>query len=243
MANTSPHQRNASRSRSRARTRAADAPEADGGRGGGDPPRRAGRLASADAITTAATTLFLRNGYDRTSMDDIAALARVSKQTVYTHFADKEALFTAIVLATTDQVDELVQLIAGTFGETRDLEGGLRELARRFLMELMRPDLLRLRRLVIATADRFPHVGRAWYERGFERVLGTLAESFRRLSDDGLLHVDDPSLAAQHFVGMLLWIPVNRAMFTGNEHHDTKADLEHYADAAVDTFLTAYAPA
>ena len=45
------------------------------------------------AIVEAATTLFLENGYRGTSMDQIAAVARVSKQTVYKHFSDKEALF------------------------------------------------------------------------------------------------------------------------------------------------------
>lgn len=173
-------------------------------------------------------------------MDDIAALARVSKQTVYTHFSDKEALFTEIVLATTDQVDELVRAVVRALGETRNLDASLRELARRFVKELMRPQLLRLRRLVIATADRFPHVGRAWYEQGFERVLATLAEGFQRLSEDGLLDVEDPLVAAHHFVGMLLWIPVNRAMFTGNERSGTKAELDRYADQAVRAFLAAY---
>src|SRR5438874_1011894 len=54
------------------------------------PKRRAGRLASSGPILEAATTLFLRRGYLGTSMDEIAALASVSKQTLYTHFADKE---------------------------------------------------------------------------------------------------------------------------------------------------------
>jgi len=93
---------------------------------------------------------------------------------------------------------------------------------------------------VIANADRFPDVGRTWYEKGFGRVLATLATCFDRLAEHQLLHLDDPLLAANHFVGMLLWIPVNQAMFTGNARHRTKAELEHYADAAVRAFLSAY---
>src|SRR5258708_2764511 len=45
------------------------------------------------AIVEAATTTFLHKGYLGTSMDEIAALGGVSKQTVYKHFADKERLF------------------------------------------------------------------------------------------------------------------------------------------------------
>ena len=58
------------------------------------------------AILDAATTVFLRNGYLGTSMDEIAALAAVSKQTVYKHFADKERLFSEIVVGTVNEAGE-----------------------------------------------------------------------------------------------------------------------------------------
>ena len=60
------------------------------------------------AIMDAATTAFLRNGYKGTSMDEIAALARVSKQTVYKHFADKASLFSAIVNAAVEAAGDPV---------------------------------------------------------------------------------------------------------------------------------------
>ena len=203
------------------------------------PSRSAGKHR---AIMDAATTVFLKKGYVGTSMDEIAEIAGVSKQTVYKHFADKDRLFAEIVLATTDDVDQVVRGLAGTLADTRDLEKDLRDVARRFLARLMAPQLLRLRRLVIANADRLPELGHAWYEQGFGRVLRTLATSFRRLAEHRLLLVDDAHLAAHHFVGMLLWIPLNEAMFTGNRRPRTNAELERYADAAVRAFLKAYGP-
>jgi TetR/AcrR family transcriptional regulator, mexJK operon transcriptional repressor len=191
------------------------------------------------AIMEAATTVFLAKGYLGATVDEIAALAAVSKQTVYKHFVDKEQLFAAIILATTDDVDEFVRLIASTLADSADLEKDLRGLARRLVAALMEPRLLSLRRLVIANADRLPDVSRAWYERGFERVLTTLASCFRDLGHE-LPRLGDPALAAHHFVGLLLWIPVNKAMFTGDSHSSTPAELERYADAAVATFLAAY---
>src|SRR5579872_1826223 len=71
--------------------------------------RRPGRLASGPAIREAAAALFLEKGYQGTSMDDIAAAAHISKQTIYTHFADKEELFTDLVLGNTERVDEFVR--------------------------------------------------------------------------------------------------------------------------------------
>jgi TetR/AcrR family transcriptional regulator, mexJK operon transcriptional repressor len=191
------------------------------------------------AILEAATSVFLEKGYDGTSMDDVATLAAVSKPTVYKHFADKEQLFAEIIRATANQVDDLIRLVAETLVDPGDVENGLTELARRFITALMQPQMLRLRRLVIANADRFPDVGRIWYELGFERVLATLASCFQRLAQHQLLRLDDPVLAANHFVGLLLWIPLNKAMFSG-EHHASKAELERYARAAAHAFLGGY---
>ncbi|MGW8667743.1 TetR/AcrR family transcriptional regulator [Streptomyces niveus] len=193
------------------------------------------------AIMEAATAAFMAKGYAGTSMDDIAKLAAVSKQTVYKHFADKEKLFAEIVLATTDRVDAMIDLVAGipTDADAGALEENLLRLARQFLTALTQPQVLQLRRLIIANADTFPDLGAAWYEQGFERVLATLAATFQRLSDQGLLRIDDPLLAANHFSGMLLWIPVNKAMFHGGPQH-TQAELDHYADEGVRVFLAAY---
>jgi TetR/AcrR family transcriptional repressor of mexJK operon len=195
------------------------------------------------AIVEAATTAFLSKGYPGTSMDEIAALAAVSKRTVYQHFSDKDRLFSEIVLSTTDQIDGLVRMVADTLGDSTDVGRDLNEVARSFLNALIQPQLVQLRRLVIANADHFPDLGRAWYERGFERVLATLAGCFQRLAGRGLLQLEDPLLAAHHFVGQLLWIPINQVMFTGDTRLRTEADVHRYADAAVRAFLTGYGPA
>jgi TetR/AcrR family transcriptional regulator, mexJK operon transcriptional repressor len=194
------------------------------------------------AIVEAATTAFLSKGYPGTNMDEIAALAAVSKRTVYHHFVDKDRLFSEIVMATTDQIDGLVLLVADSLADTTDVSKDLGELARSFLSALMQPQVVQLRRLVIANADRFPELGRAWYERGFERVLATLATCFQHLADRQMLRLDDPLLAAHHFVGQLLWIPMNQVMFTGDSQLETEADVQRYADAAVRAFLTGYGP-
>lgn len=195
-------------------------------------------------ITEAATEAFLRNGYLGTSVDEIAAAAGVSKQTVYKHFADKEGLFTEIVLGTIDQVGEPFFSEIGSLEEPRspkDLETDLRELARRLVAIVREPRLLQLRRLVIAEASRFPELGRAYYERGPGRTVHTLASWFQRLAERGHLQLDEAVLAAEHFNWLVLAIPLNRAMLTGVEEVPP-ADLEHYSDEAVRVFLAAYRP-
>ncbi|MFE2163193.1 TetR/AcrR family transcriptional regulator [Streptomyces lydicus] len=191
------------------------------------------------AIMDAATKAFMAKGYAGTSMDDIAKLAAVSKQTVYKHFTDKEKLFAEIVLATTDRVDAMVDLVADIPADAQALDENLTRLARQFLTALTQPEVLQLRRLIIANADTFPQLGGAWYEQGFERVLSTLATTFHHLADQGLLRIADPHLAANHFSGLLLWIPVNKAMFHGSPQH-TQDELDRYAAAGVSAFLAAY---
>ncbi|GAA3132246.1 TetR/AcrR family transcriptional regulator [Streptomyces echinatus] len=191
------------------------------------------------AIMDAATQAFMAKGYAGTSMDDIAKLAAVSKQTVYKHFADKEKLFAEMVMATTERVDAMVALVADIPADADRLEENLTRLAGQFLAAVTRPQVLQLRRLIIANADAFPELGASWYEQGFERVLATLAAAFQRLADEKLLRIDDPLLAAHHFSGLLLWIPVNQAMFHGGPQH-TQEDLDRYATAGVKAFLGAY---
>ena len=166
-------------------------------------------------------------------MDDVVALASVSKPTVYNHFTDKERFYRY------DRQGRCSRASRRRHAYRRRRLGSSTDRTRReFIAAIMHPQMLRTRRLVIANADRFPEVGRSWYERGFERVLATLAACFGGFADRGLLKLGDPLMAANHFVGLLLWIPVNRAMFTGN-HRARKTELDH-SSAAVRAFLDGY---
>jgi TetR/AcrR family transcriptional regulator, mexJK operon transcriptional repressor len=192
------------------------------------------------AIIDAATTTFLSRGYLGTSMDEIAARAQVSKQTVYKHFADKQSLFTEIVTATVDEIsdpvyDEVVQL-----ADSGDLEADLRDLARRLVARVMQPRLLELRRLVIAETGRFPELGRAFYERGPGRTIAALTSAFEQLAAGGALRLDDPALAAAHFNWLIMSAPVNQTMMLGSDSIPGPRELNRYADAGVAVFLAAY---
>jgi len=191
-------------------------------------------------IREAAIGIFLDNGYDRATMEDIAVRAGVSKQTVYKHFTDKQSLFADIVLSTTGDMEALVGLIADRLSTTSNPAKDLEYLAETFLNALMQPRVLRLRRLVISSADRFPEIATAWYEQGFERALGVLSSSFQALTDRQLLAVDDSAMAAEHFVGMLFWIPVNKAMFTGDDDYAATHKLAPVARSAARAFMSAY---
>ena len=215
-------------------TRSGPAPDATGPQGESRSARKRA------AILDAATTLFLRNGYRGTSMDEIAALAAVSKQTVYKQFADKERLFSEIVTSTVDDVAQPIHREVLGLQDTGDIEADLRELARQLLRKVMQPRILQLRRLVIAEAARFPELGRTFYEQGPGRTIAALATVFEGLADRGVLQPDDPLLAAAHFNWLVMSIPLNRAMLLGEDRPPASAELDRYADAGVRAFLAAY---
>jgi TetR/AcrR family transcriptional regulator, mexJK operon transcriptional repressor len=192
------------------------------------------------AIVEAAAGLFLDHGYQGTSMDEIAALAAVSKQTVYKNFSDKEQLFSDIVLGAAARADEFIQALPRVLAGTDDLRAGLQTLARQYLATVMQPRLLQLRRLIISEAGRFPDLARTYYRRVPERVMDALAAQVGELAGRGLLRVDDPHVAASHLAFLILGLPLDRAMFLGTGHELSAAELDRRADDAVDVFLAAY---
>jgi AcrR family transcriptional regulator len=216
---------------------------ASGQPGAGQP--QAGQTRTARkrrAILDAATKLFLAEGYLATSMDEIAAAASVSKQTVYKQFAGKENLFREIVTATVAQVsDPVAEQIAG-LRETTDPAAGLQALARALLAQVLQPKVMRLRRLVIGEAGRFPELGRLFYDTGPGRTIDTLAATFERLAASGTLHLEDPRTAAEHFNWLVISSPLNRVMLCGDAELPAQPDLDRYADAGTRAFLAAYRP-
>jgi AcrR family transcriptional regulator len=192
------------------------------------------------AIVDAATTIFLNNGYLGTSMDEIAALAAVSKQTVYKRFADKEALFREVVVGTVDQISDPNAEQIEALGDSDDLQADLRSLAEAQLERVLQPRVLQLRRLVIGESGRFPELGRTFYERGPGRTIKALARAFGALAYRGLLEVPDAELAAQHFNWLIMSIPLNRAMLGGGDKPPSAAVRRGYADSGVQVFLAAY---
>ena len=205
---------------------------------------RAGQTRTARkrrAILDAATTLFLREGYLATSMDQIAAAASVSKQTVYKQFAGKQSLFREIVTATTAEALDPVAEQVTSLRDSRDLAADLRALARALLARVIQPRVMQLRRLVIGEAARFPELGCLFYERGPARTIDILAAAFESLAARGTLRLHDPRLAAEHFNWLVISTPLNRVMLCGDAELPAQADLNRYADAGARAFLAAYA--
>jgi TetR/AcrR family transcriptional regulator, mexJK operon transcriptional repressor len=192
------------------------------------------------AVLEAAAKVFLSGGYLGASMDEIADLAGVSKQTVYTYFSNKEALFAAMASALSNEASDRVQNSVAEFGEDDDLEGYLVGYAVRQLEVVLTPRILQLRRLVIGEVGRFPELGAALYAGGPGRAIASLAPTFERLADRGALSVHDPLLAATQFNWLIMSAPLNRAMLLGDGAIPSSKELREHAREGVRMFLAAY---
>ncbi len=192
------------------------------------------------AIFEAATTLFLRRGYLGTSIDQIAALAGVSKPTVYRFFSDKEHLLREIVLGTLDRRGDPFRARLEALAGSDDPVSDLRRLARDYVAVVTQPGGLALRRLVIGASHQLPELAHAYYERAQEQTLNALAEMFEQLTARGLLQIDDPMLAASQFAFLVLGRALDKSLFWPQKPF-ADDELEAQADAGVDAFLTIYA--
>lgn len=192
------------------------------------------------AVIEAAAALFLSRGYQGVSMDELAARAGVSKQTVYSYFDSKESLFTAMVWTLTDAASDSVHTGRPSPGPDESIEEYLIGYAMHQLKVVLTPTLMGLRRVVIGEASRFPDLARVLYERGPGRALAALSELFRQLNRRGRLHAPDPAVAASHFNWLVMGEAINRAMLLGDEYLPSEEDLTKQAAQGVRVFLAAY---
>ena len=127
---------------------------------------RAGRPKSAekrDQILKAAGTLFLSNGVSSTSMDMVATEAGVSKQTVYSHFSNKDTLFSAVIEMKCSQYQlDGAHLLDANADPTLVLT----EFATKFVSLLRDPEVVAMHRIVISEAQSTPSVAEIFYNAG-----------------------------------------------------------------------------
>lgn len=192
------------------------------------------------AVLNAAERQFLATGYDSVTMDSIAEESGVAKQTLYSHFGSKRALFLELVTAGT--VGAAANAAISTIDEFADLRGQLRERLIAQLGAVLDPRVLALRRLVIGELSRSPELAEALYRHGPGRAIETIAAALERLDAAGQLVVDDPQRAATHLNWLVMGEPINRAMLLGDDAILARTEIEVQVDDALAVFWRAYAP-
>ncbi|HTK51678.1 MAG TPA: TetR/AcrR family transcriptional regulator [Gemmatimonadaceae bacterium] len=198
-------------------------------------------MSREDEAVSAARTLFLRQGYAGTTMEQIASAASLTKRTVYNNYGDKDALFRQIVADVLAYAEAFARGLHEEFtvGVTAaNLRATLDDLARRLALGIVRPEVVALRRLLIGEARAFPNLGAEYFDRAPGQVLDALASGFAQLGRRRLLRIDNARRAAAHFAYLVAGEPLDRAMLVGTV--PSKAAIIAGARDGVETFFVRY---
>lgn len=181
-------------------------------------------------LLEAACAAFREEGY-QVSIDRIAARAQVARQTLYNHFASKEALFAEVMR-------HAVQSILVTLEGDGDVRATLLAFATAYRGKLLSPEGIAIFRTMVAEATRFPQLARQFFQEGPLRTRQALAQYLARAMAEGALRRDDPAFAAEVLTAMLVDYDRLRGLFA----LDTVLDDPDKTGRVVEAFLHLFAP-
>jgi AcrR family transcriptional regulator len=191
------------------------------------------------AIARAALMLFASDGYERTSVDAIAAEAGVSKRTVYSHYGDKETLFLSVVRDTYEAMLARIGEIVGRVVWERDLRAALISCMTEVTRSVIRsPERSTLVRLLMAEAPHFPDLIEMLHAR---QITPLVAAPLENLTAAGRLAGQDGRQAAEHLMALTFGQVSNRSLMGTVPLSDDEAG--RIVQSGVQAFLRAYSPA
>ncbi|MGD9163559.1 MAG: TetR/AcrR family transcriptional regulator [Chromatiales bacterium] len=203
-------------------------------------PPRPGRPkseAKAKAVMYAAAKLFLARGFQGTSMDAVAKGAGVSKQTVYSHYENKEELFKAVITTKVASYgfDE------ATVVKDDDLRNALLTVARRFVDLLFDPEVIAMHRVVIGEATSQPRIASLFFESGPMRTKAAVCAFLQRQVAKGRLCI--PAEQVLYAASQLLFTAIGvyqMQLMLGLIESVDETELGPHLERVVDDFLTLY---
>ncbi len=195
---------------------------------GGRPTRAEAERRQAQLIEIA-SDMFMRLGFDGTSVDRVAEAAGMSKRTVYTRYRNKGELFSAVLRAL---IERWLAPITRFQFSTAGLEPMLVEIARHLLASALAPQAVSVYRILVSEAERRPEFGRLAHSEGRQAGIRAIAAALRRHQSE--LRVKDLEGAAEQFMSLVIDSSLRRAALAiGSD--DT--DIDGRVRAAVDLFL------
>lgn len=189
-----------------------------------------------DQVLEGARKVFMRDGFEGASVDDIVREAGVSKATLYSYFPDKRLLFIEVAkIECQAQSDDAVAQIASTDDVRQALTTAAKRMTRFFMSDVG----LQVHRIIVGESQRFPEIGREFYESGPAKVHAILRQFLQRAVDAGSLRIDDIDLAADQFPE-LCKAGLHLKLVLGLREPPTDAEIDRVIEGAVDLFMCKY---
>ncbi|MEX0278527.1 MAG: TetR/AcrR family transcriptional regulator [Ruegeria sp.] len=189
-----------------------------------------------DQVLRGAREVFMADGFEGASVDDIARTAGVSKATLYSYFPDKRLLFVEVAQT---ECNLMAERIISMIDETKPLREVLMIAATQLAGFLVSEFSLQVFRVCVAERDRFPELGRSFYEAGPKNGQCQLAAYLEKAVVKGDLVIDDVQIAAAQFSELCKVKIWNKAVL-GIQDTFTPQEIDEVATHAVDMFLARY---
>lgn len=198
-------------------------------------PGRRKSSAKREAILCAAADLFLAHGLQRTSIDAVAERAGVSKQTVYSHFGSKDELFRAVIGAKVGAygLEDLGMSV------DQDPATALNQLGLRLVELIHDPEVVGMKRVVIAEAASQPKLARLFFESGPGALVAAVRNLLLRAEVARQLAIDDAEHATRMFAGMIM-APYQLPLLFGTAPAYDSMAVEKHVERVVEQFLSLY---
>jgi AcrR family transcriptional regulator len=179
-------------------------------------------------LRSAAHRLFLQHGYLATSIDAILAEAGISsKETLYRHYANKEALFVDVLSHLTMEQPGFSEKLAilPPPHDLPSLQVSLTQLSREILSMMCQPDYLPLVRMIIAETPRFPQLGTLFFSTVTARGLAILTALLQKAREQEITADVDLDAVVHLLLGGLLTYVLPSLVFEAQPPALDRADV------------------
>lgn len=189
-----------------------------------------------DQVLQGAREVFMADGFEGASVDDIARAAGVSKATLYSYFPDKRLLFVEVAQT---ECSRMADRVISMIDETKPAREVLMITATQLAGFLVSEFSQQVFRICVAERDRFPELGRSFYDAGPKNGQCHMSEYFEKAIAKGELVIDNVPMAAAQFSELCKARIWNRAVL-GIQDSFSAEEINEVATQAVDTFLARY---
>ncbi|ANE74398.1 TetR/AcrR family transcriptional regulator [Dickeya solani] len=200
---------------------------------------RRGRPANealSQTIVDAASELFVELGFQATTMDKVAQRAKISKLSIYRHFENKEALFSAAIAAHCHQFAPQA-LIEGVGGSAEDQ---LIAVGSSLLRTLLSPDVRNVEAMIIADKTNQKSLSKLHYEAGAAYVIAQIEALLRQLHAKAVLNVPDPLRSARLFGALIKGSDLLTIARFDEARAEDDNEIESYCRSAAAMFIAAH---
>ena len=201
--------------------------------GGADKIRKGRKF---DQVLAGAREIFMSDGFEGASVDDIAKAAGVSKATLYSYFPDKRLLFLEVAKEECRAQSQTALAEIEGKGDAREVLG---DVARRMMRFFFSDVGIEVHRIIVAESQRFPEIGRQFYESGPGQLRESLVAFLTEACATGEMRIEDVQLAADQFPE-LCKAGLHQQMILGLRPPPSEAEIDRVVEGAVEMFMCSY---